>query len=137
MHLPTDPHIFGVVVENPRYQRGCYGHFAGHHRHALFGVEWWCLQAHFHADHPFCLEEFVGRLLIADADPLFAERVVAIGELLEPLLAAAQFAIEPSPLRADGPIAIGHKVAFRFFLGAQDRFANRDLDLAAESRLRG
>ena len=69
------------------------------------------------------------RLGVADANPLFDERVVAFGELLDPIFAAAEFVVEPHPLAADRATAFGGKFALCLLAGAHDRLPHADLDL--------
>ena len=83
-------------------------------------------------DVTFRLHERGRRSLVADADALLDERVVPLRELLDLVLAALQFAVEPLPLAADSGATFAREVALDLLPRADDRFADPHLHLGEE-----
>ena len=137
IHEPTlgvaaDPDVLGVVVEDPGDERCGDGELPGCHRDATVGVQRRCLLGDLLGDDPFRLGELVGGLLVPDADPLFDEGVIALRELLDAVFATPQFAVESGAFLGDGVVAVGHEGPLGPLARADDRVADRDLDLPAE-----
>ena len=100
--IAANTRVLGVVVENPGHERGGPADDAGCHRDGVIGVERRRLLGDHLGDVALRLHERVRRPLVADPNALLDERVVALGELLDFLLASLQLARESSPLAADG-----------------------------------
>ena len=129
----ADADVLGVVVEDAGDERRGDTDLAGRHRHATVGVQRRSLFGDLLGNDPLCLGELVGRLLVADTNPLLDESVVAFRELLDAILTTPQFAVEPGPFLGDGMIAIGHQGPLGPLAGTDDRITDRDLDLTAEA----
>ena len=157
LHVALRAHVLGVVVANLGLDERLPGEHAGRHRHRVVRKQVGRLLHQLLAGEPFRLGELRGRGLgprdrvvehagvvaqhrriplgpvVADADPLLDEGVVAFGELLDPPLATPKVFVEPHPLPADRAVALGGEVALRLLPGPHDRLADADLDLAGEA----
>ena len=103
--------VLSVVVENPGHEWRGPADDAGCHRNRVVGVEIWGFHGDLLRHVPLRPHKGIGRLLVAHANALLDECVVALGELLDLLLPALQLARESSPLAADGGPSLVGEVA--------------------------
>ncbi len=149
--------VFRDVIVDPRLDRGHAADHTGGHRHRVIGVEIRGLLGELFRGESLRLGEdgrgrlgacdhlrfeagivaedgrITLRLGVADADALLDERVVALGELLDPVFAAAELVVEPHPFASNRAAALGGKLAFRLLARPHDRLPHADLDLASQT----
>ena len=159
--IPLRADVFRVVIPDPGLDERLAGHRAGGDRHRMIGKQLGRLLHELLAGEALGFGEDgrgrvgaldpVGELsgvvaehggvafgaVVADPDALLDERVVALGELLDAILPAAELVVQPHPLAADRGAALGREVAIDLLPGAHDRLANPHLQLPQESLLVG
>ncbi len=128
--------VLGVVVENLGDDRRRAGDDACRHRHAPPGVEVrrrFCEAVGADPHLEFGIREGLGRPLVADADALLHERVIAFGERLEPLLAAVEVVDQFEFFSRGGSPLLGVEIPLRFLTAPYVRLADPDLDLSPQA----